>query len=117
MTDYDKLSDFEINKLVAKYQTHDIQLTHPFDLSESSYVSIFISDKWIKYDPCNNPTDSWLIIIKNRISILFDYDLYTAAVDVTMDQYGYFQSGFEYKHKKPLRAAMIVFLMINEETK
>ena len=59
------------------------------------------------FDPCNNPSDAWPIILENKITIepiVCFGDLWQANI----------------KHHKelcenPLRAAMIVYLMMNEE--
>ena len=56
----------------------------------------------------NNPADMWPIIIGNRIDIYFDDFGYAEACK----SWNYGQ-GLEFKDKNPLRAAAIVFLMMN----
>ena len=63
-------------------------------------------------DYCNNPSDAWPIIVESKISIL--------PWNEQMWQAWFTDSGLEgIKHrvfdKNPLRAAMIVFLMMNED--
>lgn len=108
MTNYTNLSDFEINHLVARYHNDSIRLTCPFDKSESKYVSVLISDEWVKYDPCNNWSDAGPIIAASKINIKFDR--YADGITTAMGMI----PGQKHEHENPLRAAMIVFLMIRE---
>ncbi|AUR82023.1 NinX [Vibrio phage 1.017.O._10N.286.55.C11] len=122
---YEDMSDFEINTKVAliKYQGL-IQL-------ESEGDGVFVSRVDDKYDfvnivhsnfnPCNNPSDAWLIIVENAISIQPVH--YVAAG-------GYYKlSEIKYwtawatnrqsvdsftEDKNPLRAAMICFLKMKD---
>jgi hypothetical protein len=72
-------------------------------------------------DYCNNPADAWPIIVANLIQVSPDYDftdeseeelratgLWTAN-HVEVDGRSYYQS-----HQNPLRAAMIVFFMMQD---
>ncbi|MNE21818.1 hypothetical protein D3C80_1149960 [compost metagenome] len=61
------------------------------------------------FDPCNNPADAWPIIVKYGIGIIpfknglsESWDLGNGLINGTV------------KDKNPLRAAMIVFLMMKE---
>ena len=107
--DYSKLSDAEINKLVAlskgayevaeglfvddvrRYQFHP-----PKNKGEQNFF----------FDPCNNPADAWPIITANFIAIVPIMNGWCASSDEDAELY--------YAHKNPLRAAMIVFLMMQE---
>lgn len=54
---------------------------------------------------CNNPADAWSIIFENKISIKYlEHGVWVAEHDVIPFQYG----------KNPLRAAMTVFLLMQE---
>ncbi len=100
---YNELTDFEINKLVAEKLT--------------GKESIFVPDY------CNNPSDAWPIILENNIKLYIDdeYDdvgnlvkscnAYTGTQANSNTEYG----KFNIHHKNPLRAAMIVYLMMNKE--
>lgn len=100
MNDYSKMSDFEINKRV---------------------FSVVMSGRdWNRqgngsFDYCNNPTDAWPIILKNRISMVWD-----CAEDASsewwnaIDQFDECRAQYQ---SNPLRGAMIVFLMMQENSK
>ena len=115
--DYTKLSDFEINKLVAK---HWLPCDYYFNENENRVDLVALQDvmnngihdqvfkPYAEYNPCNNPSDAWPIIVENKISI-FPCGLREKK----------WQAEFYYldavKHENPLRAAMIVYLMMNED--
>lgn len=122
--DYSQLSDFEINSAV-----HNAKLKEP-------YALVFMGDDriaWTKengdqiitekvpytkngvHDYCNNPADAWPIIESNRITIINDKDCFPRA---TNDSHAFINEQYdECLHaldRNPLRAAMIVFLMIQD---
>ncbi|WP_278811115.1 phage protein NinX family protein [Obesumbacterium proteus] len=116
MTDYSKMSDFEINKLVA------IQLgMKPFcettgwqGLTSEPYVDVIVrgAGRMGAFNPCNNPSDAWPIIASSRISIEFDGDGSTEPQSVWCNVTNFQRTcGIKYQ-KTPLRAAMIVYLMM-----
>nr|WP_279077316.1 phage protein NinX family protein [Hafnia alvei] len=96
MTDYSKMSDFEINKAVA------IQLgMKPFcettgwqGLTSEPYVDVIVrgAGRMGAFNPCNNPLDAWPILKEYCIDINWDGD----------------------SDSDPLRDAMIVYLMMKE---
>lgn len=69
-------------------------------------------------DYCNNPADAWPVIIGNNISTYPMYDADTGAN--VYEPSGYWCSehfdmpGFVAKDRNPLRAAMVVFLIMQE---
>ncbi|WP_038887898.1 phage protein NinX family protein [Cronobacter dublinensis] len=91
--DYSKLSDLEINNLVDGHIYKD-----PSEVPDTDY--------------CNNPADAWPIIVANFISLQFMHGNWMASVNPSQEA-GYRSACFIEK-KKPLRAAMIVFLMMQE---
>ncbi|MFG6654985.1 phage protein NinX family protein [Scandinavium sp. M-37] len=115
--DYGKLSDKEINKLVAfalgcKEVVPDIFMSderrYEFEKPKNKQGNKFY------FDPCNSIADAWPIIAKHRISIEFDGDhstepqttwCHTSNLDRTC--------GTDYQ-KNPLRAAMITFLLMQD---
>ena len=122
-TDYSKMSDFEINKLVATA----LGIDNHFFISESedsfdaeippnqrgpiwstgAYMVLeFKPSNGNCFNPCNNPADAWPIIVENRIRI--NPILYTKwmAEDYLED--------VSSCDENPLRAAMIVFLMMQD---
>ena len=99
MSKYAEMRNFEINKLVAEKQDD---------------YSMF------RFDYCNDPAGAWPIILENNIKLYIDdeYDdagnlvkscnAYTGTQANSNTEYG----KFNVDHKNPLRAAMIVYLML-----
>ncbi|MFM7945898.1 phage protein NinX family protein [Hafnia paralvei] len=96
MTDYSKMSDFEINKAVA----YHIGL-RTVEMAEDG-----------EFKPCNNPSDAWPIILSNLIAL--------KPVKLYVGGHRWFASkgdgdfGLKFADDNPLRAAMIVYLMMKE---
>lgn len=124
--DYSQLSDFEINKLVA-YALGNADVGRPFDeisgtacqftVFKNSGLNregeIVMRPMTLTKDFCNNPADAWPIIESERISLLADYEKWgetTAACET--DRGGDYI--YEYCDKKAFRAAMIVFLQMQD---
>lgn len=115
---FDDWTDFDVNKAVA-----DIVGCHTLDI-EHCYKDVFISveneDKDClqfavhKFDPCNDPSAAWPIICANLISVEFDAE-YNADTPVAWcNASSLCGNRLDYHYYlKPLRAAMIVFLMMN----
>lgn len=111
-TDYSKMSDFEINGLIAKNtqkvgdftQARGLTFIHEYGSPISDFGALCLG--WKEFDPCNNPADAWPIIVEERIRL--NPILYTKwiAEDYLED--------FSFTDINPLRAAMIVFLMMQE---
>lgn len=112
--DYSKMSDFEINKAVAELQ----------DCADDFYITEYTVSRHCKngytldeveaFDPCNNPSDAWPIIIEiwsTLMSIVsYDYGVglgesKTTLWDARAHMYG----------DDKLRAAMICYLMLKED--
>lgn len=126
MTKYNELSDFEINKRVAA-----INFENDAKLSDNPSTNIYgkltgvgqtvkaaIDDgcgvtAYHYKDYCNNPADAWPII-----ELMFE-----SNVTLVMNSHGVMTNnlGLKFNGKsfdvecKPLRAAMTVFLMMNEK--
>ena len=116
MKDYASMSDFEINKRVADIAmngTWHVKPSHPDnDTGGWLYGSNGIQTYELP-DYCNNPADAWPIITENRIGIIpapCAGKWKSAHREVGEDDtpYHFTQSS------NPLRAAMIVFLMMKE---
>jgi hypothetical protein len=114
-TDYSKMSDFEINLRVAEIAVdYDCISRLPYN-----DMAVYWGDgaNWHAFNPCNNPADAWPIISGNRISIMFDQStekgneaqwcLASSPCDQHVVDY--------ISPSKLLRAAMIIFLMMQEE--
>ena len=114
--DYSKMSDKEINKRVAfalgcKEVMPDIFMDdnrrYEFDKPKNKSGNRFY------FDPCNNIIDAWPIIVKNRISIDFDSDGSGELREEWVTASNQYFSGY-LTCEKALRAAMIVFLKMQE---
>lgn len=107
MIDYSKMSDDEINCQVSFH----IGL-RTVERAEAG-----------EFNPCNKPSDAWPIIIENGISIVrLDKNWLCAPIDeaidgITGDNEVCFYASKGVVDHKPLRAAMIAFLMMQEEKK
>lgn len=115
MMQYKEVTDYEINKTVAKYLKLN---TIAHDRTE---IVLFDDMDATPFDPCNSPADAMPIIIENRISLIKEDDHYIAAsTDVGVE--GYIGSpelmlyglGWLSKDKNLYRAAMEVFLMMKD---
>lgn len=97
MTDYSKMSDFEINCEIARLMGY----------TEKGFIHDLHSGVW---NPCNNPADAWPIIIENHIAVVpYKYTLPQAWPT----SFG-LVSKFTTEDRNPLRAAMITFLKMQE---
>lgn len=111
MTDYSKLSDREIDRLVLNivYGRH----------ANDKDVQRCWSRGGFKYT--NNPDEAWSIIVANKISIVsLDNKWIAAPVDAVIDgitgdsEVCFYASSDVVSDANPLRAAMIVFLQMQE---
>lgn len=105
MKDYSAMSDFEINKAVA--------FKLGLDWSGVTEENRFF---YQTADYCNNPADAWPIIEKHGITLAFDGSDWWATSDAC------WVDGCEWQiegeiNRKPLRAAMIVYLQMMEQKK
>lgn len=103
---YEDMIDFEINKQVFEIKTGLKAVKYPHDADNGSVGFRDINDIYHWYDFCNNPSDSWSIILKNKISVGATYD--------DTEQWVAYAPSKTYFDSNPLRAAMIVYLMMNE---
>lgn len=102
---YESMSDHRINALVTssvfgceEWECNDAEFYH-CGIDGSGYYSQPILDY------CNNPADAWLVIIENEIGInKLKCEKFWIAD----------KSGGYVRDENPLRAAMIVFLMMNK---
>ena len=107
---YEQMSDFDINRLVAinrgGYQGHVAHMQYGVKESDKDSSGMFHFER----DYCNNPSDAWPIIVANRINVYAsegpDFMPWMAGC-----------GGIMVSNKNPLRAAMVVFLMMQEQAK
>lgn len=116
--DYSQLSDFEINKLVANATGTQVEETYQFvnggeDIADHMSGIVLMRKitsnrkHWKLYEPCSNPADAWPIITSSRIAIIpaINADKWAA----NHGDWDVFST-----NANPLRAAMIVFLMMQD---
>ena len=120
MSKYEEMSDFEINKLVALLIERLGLLTYIVTFNDSDEVVHLCEEDGLysmipiaHFDPCNNPADAWPIILEYKIGI--DTIGFKGGEDrvwwaeLTFNEYGDHHYA---EDKNPLRAAMIVYLML-----
>lgn len=117
MKNYAEMSDFEINKMAALVlgESPFISQCINFGCGESS-VPVGFGNCMRNVDYCNNWADAGPVILENRISLfLADGSIACAYSKNVYDEFGCVEGyEFEVEHKNPLRAAMIVFLMMKD---
>ena len=126
--DYSKMSDFEINKSVAIALDIDMHFyipeseddfqpgflpteLGPIWQTSAGFVGEFTVSNGNVFNPCNDPAYAWPIILSAKIGLTppMHDDNWEA---MTFDRGGYVNKN-EYD-SNPLRAAMIVFLMMQD---
>ena len=117
---YEEMSDYEINRAVAAhlipcgYDPDDkkqiVELLESFDKPEGETHNGIGFDYRVcgTFDPCNSPSDAWPIIVENKISIKFRSGTDKLSCMAEYDNQTYSV------HENPLRAAMIVYLIMQE---
>ena len=130
---YEGMSDFEVNRAVScRLDGNDLDIFGRPMFASDCYFSVpsgnsvewhqFGCDESKLFDPCNNPSDAWPIITSNSIAI-FETAVaggdvsWVATTNLDKSWLGYGAEGFDCYHNNPLRAAMIVFLMMREASK
>lgn len=108
--DYSKLSDQQINAAVA--MTFGEKIGQP--VNGMQMLSIDGEYLCSTFDPCNNAADSWPIIEDKKICLAFDVfaEPQDGGAWVAQPAYGWERE--RVRNDNPLRAAMIVFLMMQE---
>lgn len=116
ITDYSKMSDQEINMAIARMFFPDDIVIESRSRPPSACITCSPS-RWVDY--CNNPADAWPIIHYNRISIVsLDNKWLAAPTETVIDgvtgdsEVCFYASSDAVFDVNPLRAAMVVFLMM-----
>lgn len=103
--DYSNWTDFAINAAVGA-------ATGEAKNSEPLLSLVIRNSNGRRFDPCNNPADAWPIIVGNRIALMPDASEHGSHK--WWDAQSSCQThGIQYQ-ANPLRAAMVVFLMMKE---
>lgn len=124
-TDYSKMSDFEIDKAVADALGIDyeiaIMFVSPVDKINGNHVEEYVRKKitsnekhWRRFSPTRIPNDAWPIIVANNIDIIQDNGHGCALATNSAIQMFQGDDVHIFQDENPLRAAMIVFLMMQE---
>lgn len=110
-TDYSKMSDTEIAQKVFFWLSNDFcpngGLAH---INNDGFFFFDNGNVKRKFDPCNNPADAWPIIIENHIAVV----PYQHTLPQSWPTAFGLVSKFTTEDRKPLRAAMITFLKMQE---
>ena len=120
--DYSKMSDFEINKRVADIAmngTWHVRPSHPDNTTGGWLYGSNGIQTYDLSDYCNNAADAWPIIIENRLAIIPDS---TAGEWVAFNDFALYEGDWMFASDtawhangtNPLRAAMIVYLQLQE---
>lgn len=113
MKDYGAMSDFEINFSVAKIWITDAVLSESKrELTSAVFYGDFESIK--TFDPCKSWADAGPIIEKNKIDINWSMQCGDVRQPYARNSDAEAIGHVGYIHDNPLRAAMIVFLMMQE---
>lgn len=117
MRNYDQMSDAEITEAVLLAEGWELLLTHHMGEDKKSRT-FYHPDKPHEYrrigdlpedevfNPCNNPSDAYPIMLENKIDFHFVNNKWSA---LSLER-GY----HEYSSFNPLRSVMIVFLMMRD---
>ncbi|AZU84630.1 phage protein NinX family protein [Escherichia coli] len=120
--DYSQLSDFEINVAVFEaihngspdYKEGEngamVFISFEGDIVNGDAVEVEVERG--SFNPCANPADAWPIITENNISIILDNPSMPCATDNARDLFDDALPNVGVAYDNPLRAAMIVFLMM-----
>ncbi|HDL8066246.1 TPA: DUF2591 family protein [Yersinia enterocolitica] len=114
MKDYSAMSDFDINLAIAHLVLGKGNYDWNAEKKEVYRAGMdggeFLPNAY--FNPCENPSDAWLIIFRERITLTskvtgYEWDAISPVI---------LNDDIEHLHtdKNPLRAAMIVFLMMKD---
>lgn len=118
--DYSALSDFDVNCEVLSIIHPDINHMCLSGDKSCFYDCGPTGDGWHQIDIpdyCNNPADAWPVIVKNGISLYHNHGSWQAEMEYSspIGAFGTDEICSKFvEHKNPLRAAMVVFLMMQE---
>ena len=121
MKDYNEMSDFEINKLVAMtIEGVDFDTAGNAKYAVDCFIKSLDGEsvnvlwtgnkEYSSFNPCNNPADMWPLIVENKIDVCFiDSANSWTSFGLTKNKLLVDSSG-----DNPLRAAAIVYLMLKD---
>jgi hypothetical protein len=107
---YDDMSDFEISWAVADFKWMGFV---KYKQNGVARIQDHNGDDFY-FDPCNNPSDAWPIIVDNSISLNSPDEAGTDGWEASVLFYNNRYIDKEYINTNPLRAAMVCYLMMQE---
>lgn len=113
--DYSQLHDAQINMMVCK--ALGLELSSYARIIMQDDATILLSDNKTLVDYCNNPADAWPIILNNGINVFTDmipHGLLGQARASVISPEPPNSECIIAKDANPLRAAMIVYLMMQD---
>lgn len=112
--DYSQLSDSEIAQKVWFWSNQNIEHDNTLCGMSGGKMLYVKNSVWTVFDPCNNPADAWPIIESNLICLAADVfaESHDGGKWVAQPAYGWEKE--RVRSNNPLRAAMIVFLMMQD---
>tara|TARA_R110002020_G_scaffold149951_1_gene326420 strand:+ start:554 stop:916 length:363 start_codon:yes stop_codon:yes gene_type:complete len=113
---YEDMSDFEINLKISKILGLRQSPICPNGNGNTGMIVYPHSNK-INFDPCNNPSDAWPIIVEHGICLTSPtvgrkHQLWSASWNKDGGRWSY--GDVTHGDKNPLRAAMICFLKMKD---
>lgn len=111
MKNYAEMSDFELNVEVARKVGSSLVQVDSTNNPLTASVHLVLGGECHQFDPCNSWADAGPIIESNKIKIEYRHDCNDFWLAATST------GGKAFLQKNPLRAAMIVFLMMHENDK
>lgn len=121
MKDYSKMSDFELNVQVAEKECVNWYCSASNSPSGGwEYCSVdelMLKDDAPLKDYCNNPSDAWPLIESNLICLVADVFCEPQDGGKWIAQPAYGWQHERVRNDNPLRAAMIMYLMMKDEEK
>ncbi len=107
MKSYSEMTEFEINKAVG-------MATGYATVSEPVFNQVIRNSNGKQFDPCNSWADAGPIIAANKISLDFDAGGYEPPQNAWCKASSPCGQVYYGGESEPIRAAMIVFLMMQE---
>lgn len=118
---YAEMSDFEINGMIAEStqkfgdytQARGLTFIHEYGEPAGEFGALCLG--WKEFDPCKSWADAGPIIEKHKICLAADVFAEPGDGGEWVAQPAYGWDSERVRHDNPLRAAMIVFLMMQEQ--
>jgi hypothetical protein len=119
---YEDMSKFYINSKVAMRLGYSVSSEHECIKTGACFILTSLAGVRVEFNPCNNPSDAWPIIVENCISLttIGDGNWHAdtvESIDCTDSNCFTCVSSNHFHDSNPLRAAMICFLKMKDAEK